>query len=355
MSTIRRAMWEPPATGAASSFVKQDHPKELVGVVHYGLGPIGLAVARVVGQRAGLRSIAAIDKDPRLVGQSLAALLGTSKDGLPTVQSGLGAAYGGNDVALHCTGSRLEDVLPQLHECIEAGLDVISTCEELAYPWVESRALSDEIDTAARRHNVTVLGTGINPGFAMDYLPLVLTAVSGRVDHVLVERRLDANARRMPLQRKIGAGLTTERFSESVRQGLLGHIGLLQSAQALAGALGWSLTKIDESIEPLVAEVITPSALGDIVPGKVTGLRHRVVGFIGEREVLTLDLQMAIGLGASSDEISISGDPDVRLRVPGGLHGDSATAAIVVNSVPRVRAAGAGLIVMSDLAPPRPG
>ena len=326
---------------------------EPIGVVHYGLGPIGLAVASIARTRATLRSIAAIDKDPALADATLGSMLDVAADGGPVIEAGYRHVEGAH-VVLHCTGSRLRAVHPQLLECVADGLDVISSCEELSYPWDAHADLAAELDAAAIRHGVTVLGTGINPGYAMDYLPVVLSAAAKRVDHVRVVRRQDASNRRLPLQRKVGAGLDQATFRRRADAGDLGHVGLRESAQAIGAALAWSLSSIEESIEPVCAERTTETPLGEIEAGMVLGLRHRVLAYRGDAEVVSLELQMALGLGTSIDEIDIAGDPDVRLVVPGGLHGDSATASIMVNAIPVVMAARPGLAVMTDLAPPRP-
>jgi 4-hydroxy-tetrahydrodipicolinate reductase len=323
-------------------------------VVHYGLGPIGLAVARIAAGRSNLRSVFAIDRDPTLVGKNLGSLINATPRDWPVVEPTYRSSANSN-VAFHCTGSRLRAVLPELLQCIEDRLNVISSCEELAYPWDDDPTTAQHIDSVARDRGVTVLGTGINPGYAMDYLPLVLTAVAGRVDHLSVKRRQDADTRRLPLQRKIGAGMSVANFRARAASGQLGHVGLRQSAQALAAALGWQLSKLDESIDPVWADRLTPSALGDIPAGMVIGLRHQVRGFRADEEVVCLELQIVMALGESSDEIVISGEPRVELVVPGGLHGDTATAAIIVNAVPMVLSAPPGLAVMSDLPPPRPG
>lgn len=327
--------------------------RSAIGIVHYGLGPIGLAVARLAVQRSNLRSVVAVDREPTLIGRNLASLIGASIPDLPTVQPTF-IPDKRSQVALHCTGSRLKAVAPQLLECVAAGLNVVSSCEELAYPWVEDPITAEKIDAAAREQGVTVLGTGINPGYAMDYLPLVLTAVSARVDHIRVRRLQDAGSRRLPLQRKIGVGLTRDQFDERVATGTLGHVGLRQSAQSLAAAYGWTLGALDEVIKPVCADRLVHSALGDIPPGNVIGLSQHLRASADGHEVLDLDLCMAVELGGSVDEIEIDGEPPLYLSVPTGLHGDSATAAIMINVLPSVRKARPGLITMSELPPPHP-
>jgi 4-hydroxy-tetrahydrodipicolinate reductase len=322
-------------------------------VVHYGLGPIGLAVAALVAQRPWLRSVAAVDLSPDLVGRRLGDLSGSAVPGpviSPSYASTAEAA-----VAVHCTGSSLERVAPQIIELASAGLNVISTTEELAFPWQAHPRAAAEIDTVARGARVTVLGTGINPGYAMDYLPIALSAVAQRVDKVVVHRVQDAATRRLPLQRKVGAGLSPEAFRANAADGRLGHVGLAESAHALARALGWRLTDLHETIEPITAEAATSVAEGVIEPGQVLGLHQTAQGRVDSKTVIDLTLDIGIAVGPSRDKVLLMGVPDLELEVPRGLHGDTATAAIVVNGIPRVLAAPPGLAVMAELPPPTPG
>lgn len=325
-----------------------------IGVVHYGLGPIGLAVARLASERPWLRSVAAVDVDPAVKGRPLDELLGVGQGG-PSVAPSYRPLEDAS-VALHCTGSSLERTAEQLLELVAAGLSVISTNEELAYPWDAHPAIAAQIDAAARAAGVTVLGTGINPGYAMDYLALVLSAVTQRVDRVVVHRVQDAAVRRLPLQRKVGAGMEPDAFRADAAEGRLGHVGLRESADALAHALGWRLTEFSEAIEPISANGPVAMADGTVIEqGRVLGLHQAATARVGSREVISLTLDMAVGIGPSRDTIHVVGIPDLTLEIPGGLHGDLATAAIVVNAIPRVIAAAPGLKVMADLPPPTPG
>ena len=325
-----------------------------IGIVHVGLGPIGLAVAALVAERSWMRSVAAVDVRPELAGRRLDELCGRPAAGAPAVAP-VYRADGRGVVALHCTGSSLDRVAPQVLELVAAGLSVISTTEELAYPWDSHPELAAELDAAARRAGVAVLGTGVNPGFAMDYLPLALSAATQRVDRVAVHRVQDAATRRLPLQRKVGAGMEVEDFRAAVAAGRLGHVGLAESARLLARAFGWRLTAVREHVEPIPATEATPMAEGTVRPGQVLGIHQEAWGDAGAETVISLTLDMAIGIGPSQDRVRLTGTPDLELVVPGGVPGDLATAAIVVNAIPRVLAARPGLVTMADLAPPTPG
>ncbi|MDW8233604.1 MAG: dihydrodipicolinate reductase [Roseiflexaceae bacterium] len=267
-----------------------------IRVVCYGLGPIGIGIARLACARSGVRVIGAIDIDPQKAGRDLGELLGreamgivVSADAVETLQRVR------PDIVLHATQSSLAAVTSQLQECIAAGADVISTCEELAYPWSAHPQLAADLDAAARAAGVTLLGAGVNPGYAMDALPIMLTAACAEVRAVRVLRIVDAAQRREPLQRKIGAGLTTDEFAQRVREGTVRHVGLPESMHMIAAALGWRLDAGDDTIMPVIAERAITTEHVSVEAGQVAGVHQIVRGYIGEREVITLELQMYVG------------------------------------------------------------
>lgn len=323
----------------------------MVRVVHYGLGPIGCAIARLVASRPGLQIAGAVDVDPEKAGRDVGAVVGLGRDlGVAVSADARGTlAAVKPDLVIHSTRSSLPDISPQLVEAMEAGADVVSTCEELAYPPAHNRQLGEGLDRVARANGVTVLGTGINPGFAMDALALALTAPCATVERVRVRREVDASKRRLPLQRKVGAGLTVEAFRAGVKAGTIRHVGLLESLHMVAGGLGWSLDEAREAIEPVVAGAAVRTEHLSVEAGQVAGVYQRAAGVVGGREVLVLELRMAVGASAPHDAVEIDGDPPVRMRIEGGLFGDTGTAAVVVNAIPRVLRHAPGLVTMRDL------
>lgn len=324
-------------------------------VVHIGLGPIGLEIARLVAARPALSAVAAFDVDPELTGRSLAELTGIATAADLLVEPSFRLGPGSADLALHSTGSSLEEVAPQLLGCIEGGLPVISTCEELSYPWRTQPDLAGRLDRAARDTGVALLGTGVNPGFAMDYLAVVLAGSTAAVERVHVHRVQDAGTRRLPLQRKVGAGLTVAEFEEKAAAGSVRHVGLVESVHAVGQALGLDLSDTSETIEPVIADRNLVCGIGDVATGRVAGIRQIARGHTeAGNEVVTLVLEMAVGLTEPRDEVSITGSPDLRMVIPGGLPGDTATAAVVVNSIPGLLSAEPGLRTMAELPPPRP-
>jgi len=307
-------------------------------VIQFGLGPIGVGIAQVALEH-GYQLVGAVDIDPQKAGRSLPEFV----PGAPalvverTIDPLLNA---GADVVLHSTQSHMEQVVPQIVPLLDAGLNVISTCEELAYPWHHHPKDAALLDELARRRGGRVIGLGVNPGFVMDALPVMLTAPCRRVDRIVVERVVDAGQRRAPLQRKVGVGMTAEAFRRGVREGTVGHVGLPQSAAMVARALGWRLERIEEAVEPEVDRT-----------GTVAGLHQVCRGYSAGDVRITLDLTVATGVGRARDVVRIDGVPPITAEIEGGIHGDIATWAVLVNAIPRVLAAPPGLLVATQLPP----
>ena len=219
-------------------------------VLQVGLGPLGRMLTPVLEAKTSIDVVSALDIDPELEGTDLSDLTGTAKG--VAVTSDVAQALGQSpDVAVVTTVSEFDRLEPQIIPLIEAGVHVVSTCEELSYPWVTQPEISARIDRSAKAKEVTVLGTGINPGFLMDFLPSAVTAVCRRVDAVLVERIQDATTRRLPFRQKIGAELTAEAFNERVESGKIRHVGLTESMHLVAAKLGWTLDRTEDVVEPV--------------------------------------------------------------------------------------------------------
>jgi 4-hydroxy-tetrahydrodipicolinate reductase len=309
-----------------------------------GLGPIGIEVGKALAGRRSLELIGAADPAADKAGRPIGELLGTG--GGPVVDASAAALYARtsrdrsrSDVVLLCTGSRLESVTPQIEEAVNAGMHVVSTCEELSFPELKSSALGRRIDKAAKANGVAVLGTGVNPGLVMDRLALAAAGACVRVDHVKVTRVVDAAKRRGPLRAKVGAGITREEFAAGVAAKKLGHVGLSESAAIIALGLGLPIDEITETIEPVIATRETDG----IPAGRVLGLHQIALVQAGDERKVELDLTMAVGVEDPADTIEIGGDPPVHLRVSGGFHGDRATVGCVLNAIPFVVNGPAGL------------
>ncbi len=316
-----------------------------VGV--YGIGSIGIMIAQALRAK-GHRVVFAVDVDPNKIGRKLASL-GGPKDAGVRVSGKLDVeAAKSCDLVVHSTGSRLAQIYPQLTEAVSAGCNVISTCEELSYPYLRHPTIADRIDELARKEGVTIVGTGVNPGFVLDALPAFACGVCQSVRSIEAVRVVEASQRREPLQRKIGLGMDPSDFLKRAREGSMGHVGLLESCALIAYALGWELTEIRQDIFPIVAEREQRTDFVLVRPGQTRGLRQEAVGYAEDARI-RLFLEMSIGVENPRDSVKIEGEPSVNLVMEGGVHGDKATVGRVVNSVEQVISAPAGLATVLDL------
>ncbi len=243
-------------------------------------------------------------------------------------------------------------MLPELETVLKSKTPIVSTTEELAYPSYTHIRQARQIDALAKKAKVAVLGTGVNPGFAMDALPIALTAVCERVERVTVHRVQDARMRRLPFQQKIGAGLTTEQFQRELDAGSVRHVGMTESIAMIADALGWTLDRITDDVQPKLAAVTISSEFLAVDPGYVCGIIQEGVGYRKGKPAIRLHLEAYLGALESYDSVDIEGSPSLSMKIAGGIHGDIATASLVVNSIPRVLAAAPGLHTMRDLPLP---
>lgn len=314
-------------------------------VIVIGMGPIGASCARAIRAESGIKLAGMIDTDPRKLGASLddlasgpgdfqAAATSTEEGQLRVVDS-LDKVEG--DTAVLCTASSFAALAPSIRACLSRRMAVVSTCEQMSWPWYRHADLARAIDAEAAAAGVALLGTGVNPGFVMDALAVTLASMLRRVTSVRCVRRLDAGLRRAPLQQKVGATMSVESFKALAAENKLGHQGLAESVAMLGAGLGRTVApgSVSETLEPVVADTARPSALGVIQPGQVAGVHH-VATWEGEGLRIELDLTMAVGVADPVDKIRLQGPVNLCLKIPGAIPGDSATVASVLNNLPHV-------------------
>ncbi|MCS7125152.1 MAG: hypothetical protein NZ932_07065 [Candidatus Bathyarchaeota archaeon] len=329
---------------------------EEIKVVLYGVGAVGSLIAKFLLEKSGVRIVGAIDVARDKVGRDLGEVLGAVKKLGVIISDDVDAVFSKTkpDIAIHTTSSYLAETYSQIASIIKHGVNVISTCEELSYPYYSEPDLAKKLDGLAKKHDVSVLGTGINPGFLMDTLVITLTAACQRIERIEAVRVMNAATRRLPFQKKIGAGLTMEEFRQKIDMGeITGHVGLEQSIAMIADAIAWRLDKIEaEPAEPVIAKKPVKSDFIKVEAGKVAGLRQRAKGVMRNREVIVLDFQAYIGANEEYDAITIEGVPTIKQKIQPCIHGDVGTVAMVVNAIPKVLNAPAGLLTMKDLPVP---
>ena len=324
---------------------------EKIKAIQFGCGPVGCAVAKLASKRQNIELIGAVDVDPAKVGKDMGEVMGTGQLTGIVITDNLNEILANQkvDVVFHQTASTMKTVTPQLVQLVVLGLNVVSSAEELSYTYIANDDLAKAVDDAAKSHNVSVLGTGINPGFLMDTWPIAMTAVCEQVTYVKSIRVQNAITRRLPFQKKIGAGCNMTEFDELVAAKTLRHVGLTESMYMIAAGLGWKLSKVTESIGPVIAKEPAQSQYITVKPGQAAGVRQVGLGYIGDKEVMRLEFEASLIAPESYDAVYITGTPGIEAVIKGGVHGDIGTASMVVNCAHRVVNAQPGLVTMNNL------
>jgi len=325
-----------------------------IKVLHFGLGPIGVGVVKQIASRKGFRIVGAVDIDPAKAGRDLGEVAGLERPLRVKVSADAKRAIKAArpDVVVLSTTSSLKKTLPQIESILKHRVPIVSTTEELAYPTKGNMRYARAIHQLAKKAKVAVLGTGVNPGFVMDALPIALTGVCERVEAIRIDRIQDARIRRLPFQQKIGAGLTREQFQRKVDDGSVRHVGLAESVSMIADAFGWKLDKITDEIQPRIATATVASEYLAVDPGYVCGIEQDGIGYRNGRALITLHMEAYLGAPESYDAVDITGLPALKMKIAGGVHGDIATTSIVVNSLPKILEVAPGLHTMRDMPLP---
>lgn len=328
-----------------------------LNVVSFGVGVIGSLVARHIVEKKSdkLNLAGAYDIDPSKVGKDLGVTIGLGKPMGVNISNNLDEVLSGEvDVAIHTTTSRFEGAYPQIASIVERGVDVVSSCEELSYPYSANRKLADELDSLAKSHDATVLGTGINPGFVMDVLPITLTAPCEDVRKIRVWRRMNAATRRVPFQKKVGVGMSSGEFEDAVVKGSIsGHVGLEQSLRMIGDALGWGLDRVEiGKVEPVMARSALKEGYVRVSPGQVAGVSQTAKGFVRGTSKIELNFSAYVGSEEEYDMVEVDGVPSFKCKVTPCVHGDTGTVAMLTNMVPIVADSPPGLHTMKDIRVP---
>jgi 4-hydroxy-tetrahydrodipicolinate reductase len=325
-----------------------------IRIAIYGLGSIGSLIAKHVITKPGIRLVGGIDISTDKVGRDIGEVVGLGKSLDMSVVHDNNAVevLREADVVLHSTSTHLDKIYPQIVKCIKAGADVISTSETLAYPWYRYPELAFLIDETAKKQNVTVLGTGVNPGFIFDTLPAFLSSACVAIDRIHIVRSIDASKRRYSFQKKYGLGMTVQEFQDKISRGeITAHVGYAESIMLTSYMLGLKIDRVEEGQEPIIADKYMETQYFKIQPGQVCGVRGYGIGYVEGREFIRLELYASVGR-EDYDEVIIDGEPKLKWRNEYGTAGDIATAAMIINMIPRVYKAPPGLITMKNILTP---
>jgi len=318
----------------------------------YGFGFIGRLIARVALER-GFKLIGVVDIDPGIVGRDVGEILGLGEKLGIKVSSDV-QNLRGSDIVFHATGSYLDRVYDQILSIVDIGSHVISTCETLAYPYYRYPVLARLLDERARLRNVVILGTGINPGFLLDTLLIVLSSSVPVVKSIRAIRSLDAAKRREAFRKKIGVNENPEVVKAKLRSGeLTGHVGYAESVLLIADAAKLNLTKVIEDQHPVIASEDIESHGVKVVKGFNKGIEGYGSGYVGDREIIRIEFKAYVGAPEYEEVVVESSDYNITWK-SSGTPGDIGTAAVIVNLSEKITYYEPGLLTMTDLLPFRP-
>ncbi len=315
---------------------------EALKIVLIGVGELGQLIAKRVMKSGNLKIIGAVDIAPELADKDLGTLCGGPPSGVIIENSIRGLLNRVNaDAAILTTVSSVAQIMESCKEVVSCAVPLVTTCEELAYPWRTAPQAAAELDILARRRGVPVVGAGVNPGFLMDFLPLVMSTICQDIDSIRISRIQDAGCRRQQFQHKVGVGMTLEEFDRVNAAGGFGHIGLTESIYMLSDAFKWQITQIVSEVSPVMGQ-----------DGKVAGILQSATGYIDDEAKIELYFRASAGETAPCDQIEIKGTPSFTSRIEGGIHGDDASAAIVLNCVASIRRISIGFHTMMEFPLP---
>lgn len=322
-----------------------------IKVVHIGLGPLGQKMIKFLSEREGLDLVGVVDINTEIAGSDVGEFCNIDKYMGITVLSDIKSVIENEkpDVALLTTVSSLEKLISQVENVAKYGINIVSTCEELSYPLILQPELSKRLDEIAKTYDISIIGTGVNPGFLMDYLPITLTGISQKVESIKISRIQNASFRRIPFQKKIGVGLSLEEFEARKIEGSLRHVGLTESISMIADRIGWTLEKCEDIITPVVAMEDVHAGENEIKKGMVLGIQQIGKGYVNGKEIITLTFSASIGEENPADTVEITGTPDIISTIQGGVNGDIATCALTINAVRSILGLAAGLKTMVDI------
>ena len=328
-------------------------------VVLWGLGAMASHMVNILLNKRGFKITGAIANRSSKAGQDLGRILKLDRDLGVTVTTRPEDALrnGKKGVVLHATRSFVRDIYEELRMALEKGYNVISIAEELAYPYPREPDLSDNLNRIAKANGVSLLGTGVNPGFAMDTLIIALTGVCADVTHIHAKRINDLSCFGPTVMKTQGVGAGVDEFEKGIAKGeIVGHIGFQESIHMIADSLGWKLDEIIQTKEAIITSIARQTEYVQIEKGQVAGCCHIARGIVGGCEKIVLEHPQQIrpemeGV-ETGDFIRIRGTPDINLNIKPEIAGGVATAAIAVNMIPRIIGAAPGLWTMKDLPIP---
>ncbi|MCK9235617.1 MAG: 2,4-diaminopentanoate dehydrogenase [Acholeplasmataceae bacterium] len=331
-----------------------------IRVAIWGFGAMGQGMAEMLLTKRGVDIVGVCDHDPTLVGRTVQDVLTQTVESLIPVTDDIDLMLNevDPDIVLLCTDSFVSGVYEKIKKLLEKNINVITIAEEMVFPFQSHPALAKELDDLAKEKDVTVLGTGINPGFVMDFLAIALSGAMMDVEKMVITRKNSLNTFGLTVMEKYGIGETLEQYYERItNKQPIGHIGLNQSAHMIFSGVGLKPSKFEQQIEPILTQTKRKTKYATAKEGTLAGISLTGQGYIDEQLFLELHHPSQIEPDAqgvqTEDSIYLEGKPNVNMTIRPEIDGGLGTIAVCVNMIPHVMNAKPGLKTMLDLPVPR--
>lgn len=330
----------------------------MIKVAVWGTGMMGTGLLGYILDRPNqIDLVGVIDRHPEKHGRTVGEVIGRACD-IPVTADFESVLAKKPDVVCILTASNLHEISDQVEPALRCGANVIGIAETLAYPWATDPGWADRFDAIAKECGVSLLGTGINPGFVLDALPIALSSVALRVDRIEASRINDLSPFGPTVMESQGVGTTVEQFEAGLADGsIVGHIGFKESINLIGHAFGWNIDRIEETRAPIVSAVERETPVVKVAAGDVCGCRHVGWGYSGDELKIELIHPQQIRPEAegqdTGDYIKLIGDPNISLAIQPEIPGGKGTYASVGNYLPLIGSAAPGIVTVVDMPLPR--
>lgn len=336
-------------------------------VFQWASGRIGKHTARVSVERDSLDLVGMHVYSADKVGRDIGELVGIDNLGIGATNDIEAVKDSDADVVIHTPlpsliyGDNPDQDLDDFCELLAAGKNVI-TIVGYMYPKVHGESVVNRLEEACRAGNSSFHSTGLNPGWMGDLIPLTISSLCEKVDHVLVLEVSSFEGYGSPeiMFDSMGFGATPEEFKEKNKRQKVWLDGLFsESVQMVADGMGLGVTEVVSSLEIEFAETDLEVAAGTVRKGTVAAQHWRWSGLADGKEVIAHETvwrihpDVAPGWATGNNWIRFKGKPDINMEIESNFAfiGDSmlATGMHAVNAIPYVVDAEPGIKTFLDL------
>lgn len=328
--------------------------KSNIKVIVVGIGEMGKRLCCILHKKEGVEIVGAVDINPDLAGKDLGEVCKTGGKSGILIDSDLKklCLEKKADVALFSTVTTVGEIYNQVLPAIESGMNVISTSEPLSFPWRDSPEYAQKLDETARKHQVSILGTGVCPGLIPDVIPIVASAGCYEVEHIDIEFFGDVFPYGPTVWKGMGLGLDPEEYK--LKLGKEVDIDMSAPPLMVAESLGWHVDDVKQENNVLIAP--WDIQVGDLFvrKGTVSGFSQTTRCYMKDKEIIRSHVTGPIcsDLPPFWVEVAIMGKPAVKLRYELSQENGWTTSTMMVNMIPKIMTARPGLVSMKDMVLP---